>query len=306
MDVFDANPLLLSILFSSVGLILVLFFILISSRIRQKQLLKAQTDLIQKQNIELSVLQNKLTISENKIKLQDVAQEKFVSIISKDLKNPLLALKSYAYTLKSKDGNIHPWELNNYAVSLEKSLNHLIGILNNVSRWTMVQNSLQPSQVDSINLNTMIAYTFRLMKPSADKKSIALLKNINCKGEVMGDAHMIEFVLRNLISNAIKFSLEDSVVMVKLRNEEKNLVVSIKDQGVGMDEETLATLFTINEAVIANDSRSSHEKGLSLVLCKEFLQKMGGSIEVKSRPNEGSLFTVSLPKNIHAYRIIGN
>ena len=153
----------------------------------------------------------------------------------------------------------------------------------------------------------MIAYTFRVMKPAADKKCIALIKNINCKVEVMGDAHMIEFILRNLISNAIKFSHEESVVMVKLRVEDENLIFSVKDQGIGMNEEMLANLFTFNAKAVVNNVGNDLEKGLSLVLCKEFLQKMGGSIEVKSKPDEGSLFTISLPKNIHqSLRVLGN
>src|SRR5690606_35709950 len=161
-----------------------------------------------------------------------------------------------------------------YAASLEKSLNHLVGVLNNVSRWSMVQNPLPPSQLDNININKMISYTLRLMQSTANSKRILLLKNINCKVEIMGDAHMIEFVLRNLVSNAIKFSNNDSVVMVKLRADEDQFSISVKDQGIGMSEEKIAQLFNIDEKANADKNSNQNQTGLGLVLCNEFLQKM--------------------------------
>lgn len=298
-EFYTGSTFVATVLFASFCLMVILTIALIHSKGKNKGLLKSHKELLKRQQQELALIKERLAASEAQLRVQDVAKEKFISIMAKDLKNPLLALKSYSYTLKSKDGNFTPWELSDYASSLEKSLNHLIGLLNNVSRWSMVQNSLSPSQVDNININKMIAYTLRLMKPAADKKGIALLKNINCKVEVMGDAHMIEFILRNLVSNAIKFSNEGSVVMVKLRTEEENLVISVKDQGIGMDEEMISSIFHINETACANDSGSNAQPKLGLVLCKEFLQKLGGSIYIKSKPNEGSLFTISLPKNIH-------
>ena len=301
IDLISDSDILFGSVVASFLLVLVLSINLIRSRAKNKALLKAHAHLIQKQQIELKIINDKLRANEDKLKVQDMAKEKFISLISNDIKKPLMALKSYAYTLKMKGGNISPWELTSYTVSLEKSLSHLIGLLNNVSRWNMVHTPVKPNQFDNININKMISYTLKLMKSSADKKRVALLKNINCQVEVMADANMIEFILRNLVGNAIKFSKEGDAVMVKLRNDENNFSISVKDNGIGMDEFTIATLFKVKDKTSANDTGSVSEGGIGLILCKELLEKLGGSIEVVSKPNQGALFTISLPKNVLQY-----
>lgn len=273
---------------------------LVIARTKIKRLLKAHKELLLQQHQEVALIKGKLDDYEEQIKNQGIAKEKFLSIISRDLRTPLLALKSYAYTLKTKEGNFMPWELASFSASLEKPLNHLITVLNNVSRWSMAQSNWEPIQTDNININKMIAYTLKLMKPSADKKKIALLKNINCEINAMSDAHMIEFILRNIVSNAIKFSHENSAIILKLRNSDEVFTISIKDNGIGMDDETVSRLFNIDQHPNAIDSGSSpSHRGLSLMLCKEFVQKMGGTLEISSALNEGSTFIINLPKKVY-------
>lgn len=274
---------------------------LVIARRKIKKLLKAHKEVLLQQHQEVALIKDKLQDYEEQIKNQGIAKEKFLSIISRDLRTPLLALKSYAYTLKTKDGNFMPWELASFSASLEKPLNHLITVLNNVSRWSMAQTNWEPVQTDSININKMIAYTLKLMKPTADKKKVALLKNINCEVIAMSDAHMVEFILRNIVSNAIKFSHENSAIILKLRENDEVFTISVKDNGIGMDSDTVSKLFTIDQkpnAIDLNSSSPSHT-GLSLMLCKEFVQKMGGTLEVQSQINEGSTFTISLPKKVY-------
>ena len=293
------SPIALLLGFSFLAII-VLVIHLVIARAKIKKLLKAHKELLLQQHQEVVLIKSKLENYEEQIKNQGIAKEKFLSIISRDLRTPLLALKSYAYTLKTKEGNFMPWELASFSASLEKPLNHLITVLNNVSRWSMAQSNWEPIQTDNININKMIAYTIKVMKPSADKKKIALLKNINCEVNAMSDAHMIEFILRNVVSNAIKFSHENSAIILKLRNNDEVFTISIKDNGVGMDSTTVSKLFTIDQQPNAIDSGSSpSHKGLSLMLCKEFVQKMGGSFEVSSSVNEGSTFTINLPKKVY-------
>lgn len=288
----------ISLFIISICTIVILTVLLLYVQNKSKKILKGHKELIKRQHQELGLINADLNSCKEELRLQNTAKEKLLSIVAKDLNKPLLALKSFAYTLKTKEGNFSPWELSTYAASLDKSLNYLVGVLNNVSRWSMVQNPLPPSQLDNININRMIAYTLYLMQSTASKKNIVLLKNINCKVEIMGDAHMIEFILRNLVSNAIKFSNKGSVVMVKLRADEDTLCISVKDQGIGMSESKIAQLFNIDEKVNAQENHDQTQSGLGLVLCNEFVQKMGGDIHIASTPNEGSLFTVTLPKHV--------
>lgn len=295
---FSVGSFELLLVFSLVAISLLSIHLIIARK-KVKKLLKAHKELLLRQHQEVALIKDKLQDYEEQIKNQGIAKEKFLSIISRDLRTPLLALKSYAYTLKTKEGNFMPWELASFSASLEKPLNHLITVLNNVSRWSMAQSNWEPIQTDSININKMITYTLRLMKASADKKKIALLKNINCEVIAMSDAHMIEFILRNLISNAIKFSHENSAIILKLRENDESFTISVKDNGIGMDETTIDKLFTIDSQPNAIDSNSPSHTGLSLMLCKEFVQKMGGTLEVHSEVNEGSTFIISLPKKVY-------
>ena len=245
LDFYATPSNIISLLTISVCTIAILSVLLACSHQKSKNILKGHKELIKRQHQELGLIKADLNACKEELRLQNTAKEKLLSIVAKDLNKPLLALKSFAYTLKTKEGNFSPWEVSSYAASMEKSLNYLVSVLNNVSRWSMVQNPLPPSQLDNINVNKMIAYTLHLMQSSANKKRIALLKNINCKVEIMGDAHMIEFILRNLMSNAIKFSNKGSVVMVKLRADEETFSISVKDQGIGMDEQKINQLFKI-------------------------------------------------------------
>ena len=300
LDFYATPNNVISLFIISVCLIAILSVSLIFTARKSKRILKGHKELIKRQHQELALINADLSACKEELRLQNTAKEKLLSIVAKDLNKPLLALKSFAYTLKTKEGNFSPWEVSSYAASLGKSLNYLVGVLNNVSRWSMVQNPLPPSQLDNINVNKMIAYTLHLMQSTANKKNIALLKNINCKVEIMGDAHMIEFILRNLVSNAIKFSNKGSVIMVKLRADEETFSISVKDQGIGMAETKINQLFNIDEKANAQKNNDHTQAGLGLVLCNEFLQKMGGTINIVSKPNEGSLFTVTLPKNVYS------
>ncbi len=300
LDFYATPDNIISLLAISICTVAILSVLLACSHHKSKKILKGHKELIKRQHQELGLINADLRACREELRLQNTAKEKLLSIVAKDLNKPLLALKSFAYTLKTKEGNFSPWEVSSYAASLEKSLNYLVSVLNNVSRWSMVQNPLPPSQLDNININKMITYTLHLMQSTANQKHIALVKNINCKVEIMGDAHMIEFILRNLVSNAIKFSNKGSVVMVKLRADEETFSISVKDQGVGMAEHKIKQLFNIDEKANAPKSNDPTQAGLGLVLCNEFLQKMGGTINIKSKPNEGSLFTVTLPKNVYS------
>src|SRR5690554_6128564 len=136
--------------------ILYLAIRLASTKVKINNLIRRHKELLVRQHQEVGIIKGKLQSFEEQLQVQDIAKEKFLNIVTKDLKNPLLALKSYVYTLKTKEGNFSPWELTAYSTSLEKSLNHLIAVLNNASLWSMVQNSFEPIQTDSININKMI------------------------------------------------------------------------------------------------------------------------------------------------------
>ena len=136
------------------------------------------------------------------------------------------------------------------------------------------------------------------MMDTASKKGIDLHINIPDHTVVFADIHMLETIIRNLISNALKFSFKGSVIEISAEKTENDLIqVSIKDNGIGMNPELLDKLFTLTENINRKGTEGEPSTGLGLILCKEFVEKHGGKIWAESIENKGSSFIFTLPQS---------
>jgi signal transduction histidine kinase len=150
---------------------------------------------------------------------------------------------------------------------------------------------------EEINLNTIVNDVLLLFRSDADTERIAISNEIDSDITVRTDGNMLRVVLRNLIGNAIKFSNEGGAVVIKAGTYDDVVEVSITDSGIGIGKDERETLFQIDAK--ASSGRGSREKGtgLGLILCKEFVSKMGGSIWVDSEVEEGSTFRFTIPRD---------
>jgi len=173
-------------------------------------------------------------------------------------------------------------------------------LLENLLEWANSQTgkiSFKPSQV---NLNELLNDDFTALTDMAIRKNIELKRFIPDDLVIVADRNMIKTVLRNLISNAIKFTPKNGKVGVNALTNDKYIEIAVSDNGIGMTKEIISKLFRIDSNHLTRGTENEKGTGLGLFLCKEFVEKHGGKIWVESEPGKGSIFKLFLPLDINA------
>jgi len=148
---------------------------------------------------------------------------------------------------------------------------------------------------ENINIVDLINQSTELFIASAQQKSITIISEIPVNRSVFADKAMVNTILRNLISNAIKFTNPGGEIVVSTEQTQNELVVSVSDNGVGMDQESISELFRIDKNHSTLGTENEKGTGLGLLLCKEFAERLGGRIWVESESGKGSKFFFSIP-----------
>ncbi len=220
-------------------------------------------------------------------------KDKFFSIISHDLRSPINALAGLMDLLDK--GAVAPEELPVAITELKKRFNHTRTLLNNLLDWTVLQMEKIHLQAGSVYLHKIVAENVELLT-SLQTKQVNLINRVPENLVGYADSNTINLVIRNLITNGIKFTNDGGEVSVSARDNGKEIEVSVTDNGIGMNAEAQARLF--NEITPYSTRGTANEKGtgLGLILCKEFVEKNGGRIWVESTEGKGSTFSFTLPK----------
>lgn len=277
---------LLTLLFGSIFILISIFFIIIYSKnTKLKKLnteLKEKNKTIAQQNSELTVLNSE--------------KDKLFSIVAHDLKGPLGTFLSITDLIvedlqKKKLDRIHLLSSN-----LQLAANHLYSLLENLLGWSVIQRNAIKFSPEQINLKNFVENSTVMCTDGAVKKGINVIYKIPPTLSAKADTHMLQTVIRNLISNAIKFTPENGQITVSASTKNENSVeICITDTGIGMNQEIIDGLFTLNGTICRTGTNREPSTGLGLILCKEFLEKMGGTISVESDEGKGSTFRISLP-----------
>lgn len=232
------------------------------------------------------------TRSEELERLNEV-KDKFFSIISHDLRSPINALAGLLDLLDR--GAVKPEELSRHIHELKSRFNHTRTLLNNLLDWTLLQMdklSLQPTRID---LQKIVGENIELLGSAGDKE--ITLKNLVPPNTIgFADSNTVNLVIRNLITNAIKFTNDGGTVGVKAKEEKNEWLVTVEDNGVGMNDDALKMLFDQTAPYTTRGTANEKGTGLGLILCKEFVEKNGGRIFVESEPGQGSRFSFTVPK----------
>jgi signal transduction histidine kinase len=254
---------------------------------------------LETQNAELSVINQKLIESEhNLIKLNSV-KDKFFSIISHDLKGPLNTLTGFLHILQSYTDTFTKDELRHFAYSMDESVKRLLSLLDNLLQWSLSQTGSITYQPSWLNIGGMISFTFELFKEMAAVKRIELTAQVDENTLVWADQNMLNFVLRNLISNAIKFTHPGGKITITTIVREEQVQIQVTDNGIGISEEDIAKLFQSHIHHSTPGTQLEKGTGFGLLLCKEFVERNGGKIVVQSKLGEGTTIIFNLPATIH-------
>ena len=255
-------------------LLLILVFIILLS-LAQKR----------KANIILGLQKRKIEIRNAQLKQLNATQNRLMSIISHDLKAPLSAFYSITNSLITKFDKIDRKEINNY---LSRMLNSSIALklqLENMLNWSINQTKEISVNKNQFNLLVLVCKQVMILQEFANEKSITIENVINENIDIETDGRLLSVILNNLIANAIKFSPDKSTVFLSVQQNNGHLVLSVKDNGIGMDKETAHNLFSDNKNTVQNENSGS---GLGLVVSKDLVNKIGGEIWVESELNKGT------------------
>jgi PAS domain S-box-containing protein len=219
-------------------------------------------------------------------------KDKLFSLVSHDFRSPLRSLKGILSLYQ--DGTIDNREMRNLTASLLLRLDSTSNMLDNLLQWARSQMQGLKVQGQEIEVQPALTETLEVLKTNLEKKEIGIHTQIESGVRVFADGEMLRLVLRNLISNAIKFSRQGSGIEIRVESNGKQVQFAIRDQGVGIDEETQKKLFSL-EVFSSPGTANETGIGIGLVLCKDFVERNHGKIWVESVQYEGSTFYFTLP-----------
>ncbi|OQY59647.1 MAG: hypothetical protein B6245_05585 [Desulfobacteraceae bacterium 4572_88] len=246
----------------------------------------------------LARVRTHLELRQTQASLQEanVTKDKFFSIIAHDLKNPFNSLLVLSKLLLNNFDGFDDEKKKEFIQVIYDTSDHGRNLLENLLDWSRMQIGRFKWQPDKIDLFTYGFENVSLLKACAENKKISLESEIEKGSMVYADPNMTRMIIRNLMSNALKFTSEGGYVKVSAKMLDNEAVVTVSDNGLGIKEENIRKLFKIDTHHSTPGTADERGTGLGLILCKEFVDKNGGKIWIESEFQKGSDFKFTLPR----------
>jgi two-component system, sensor histidine kinase and response regulator len=222
-------------------------------------------------------------------------KDKFLSIISHDLRSPFHGLLGIAQIVKENFDALPKEDIKEYFDLLNEGLNNQFRFLENILQWGRLQRGHFDFSPEVLNINELLTDSVTYLKINAEIKNIELTLIDEPELYCFADKNLLREIIQNLTSNALKFTKEFGKVLIKAKNEVGQIIISVKDNGIGISENNLERIFKIDQIFTTNGTRSEPGTGLGLVLCREMIEKNNGSIYLESTKGIGTEITISLP-----------
>ena len=232
---------------------------------------------------------------ENKLKELNETKDKLFSIIAHDLRNPFFNLMGLSDLLGNNINDYSKDEIVDMANAMSISAKQGYDLLENLLDWSLVQAGRISYTPEKINLLKIAKANAGLFESNLRVKDIGISLHIDKELTVYADENMVTTVLRNLISNAIKFSVRGNNIELEAIRENDRVLISVTDFGTGISQENLEKLFKITSKVSVKGTENESGTGLGLVLCKEFVEQNGGKIWAETEPGKGTTMRFTLP-----------
>lgn len=226
----------------------------------------------------------------------NASKDKFFSIISHDLRSPFHALLGYTQLLSEHFRSYTEDEALAQINKILTSAKRLYALLENLLTWSRVQRGAMEFEPEDFDIQDIIEYNLDLFMSSAEHKQIALNNTIQREFMVHADYNMLNTVVRNLLSNALKFTPTGGAITLAAKNGGQWLEVAVSDTGTGIKSEDLAKLFRIDVQYTNVGTDGEKGTGLGLILCQDLVQRNGGTIRVESEVGAGTTFKFTVPK----------
>ena len=259
---------------------------------KQRKILKATINPIKSDQEVLGAMLVIEDITEIK-NLQQIGSE-FVSNVSHELKTPLTSIRGFIETLKNGAINDHQYAYK-FLDIIDIEAERLFLLINDILALSEIETMKQDTDVKSVSIEKLISDSINIIQGQAQKKNISINIDLEPKLKVQANKYRLMQLVLNLVDNSIKYSPEDSWIMVKAHKSEGNVVISFKDSGIGIPKEHLTRIFDRFYRVNKGRSRSLGGTGLGLSIVKHIVELYNGTIEVSSEPDKGTEFIVKLP-----------
>ncbi|MDH4225751.1 MAG: HAMP domain-containing histidine kinase, partial [Deltaproteobacteria bacterium] len=227
----------------------------------------------------------------------NASKDKFFSIIAHDLKNPFSSLIATSEVLATSLKDLHPDEAQEFAGRIHSTSIRGYTLLENLLQWAMIQMGKVDPIPETFLLDKALLPELELLGDMAMAKDIRLTSDIPDGMNVVADKNMTRTVVRNLVSNAIKFTHPGRTIQVGAAAVNGHMAVSVTDQGVGIKPEDIPRLFAVGGNVRSQGTAKETGTGLGLMICKEMVELNGGTLNVTSKLGEGTTITLTLPKS---------
>jgi len=273
----------------------VLFLLLAIISFSRFRLKKRTNSLLEQKNSELQEANQKLLVSEKNLKELNATKDRFFSIIAHDLKNPFQSLLGFSETLYTDIDKYTKEEIKEYSRIILETSQNLFNLLGNLLQWAKSQLGNMPLNPKEIDIHNAVEDVISVLNITAQNKEINIKNLVTNNIVVWADKHVIATVLRNLISNAIKFTNKGGVITISAIKEENDIKISVNDNGKGISQENIDRLFKIEEGFSTKGTENESGTGLGLILCNELLTQSNGTLNVESSLGKGSTFHFTLP-----------
>jgi PAS domain S-box-containing protein len=248
---------------------------------------------------EIKLASIELELLNNKLQQLNSTKDKFFSIIAHDLRSPLGTFKQMTEMLHDSYGSFSEEELIEFLDIMKNSSKNIFELLENLLEWSRSQRRTIKYEPLDINLFFHSDNILHLLKPVSDNKKIKIINAIKRSIFIKADHNLLNTILRNLIMNAIKFTYQDGEIIINSEQNNNEIIISVKDSGVGMTKEQIEKLFRIDSSISTQGTNLEKGTGLGLILCKEFVELHGGKIWVESEIGKGSTFYFTMPKSLN-------
>ena len=242
--------------------------------------------------------EQKIRILADELTKLNANKDKFFSIIAHDLKSPFNSLLGYSNLLLQNFDKYSDEKKIKFIKTIYESSNKTFALLENLLEWSRFQRDAIVFNPQIVNLQNLVKEAIVPLESVAEKKNINIHLEVTESQAILADRNMVLTIVRNLISNAIKFTVEAGSVTVASQFDENEVLLCICDTGIGISDETKKILFKVDSKQSSVGTNGETGTGLGLVLCKEFVEKHGGKIWVESELGIGSKFKFTLPNRL--------
>lgn len=248
---------------------------------------------------EMKRADEEMRLKNEELKKINIEKDKFFSIIAHDLRNPFTAFMGYSEMMVEELPSMTMDQIKDIATNLRNTSTNLFGLLENLLEWSKAEQGMIRVNPVSVSLLPLITESISKIIDSASAKRISIDYFISDELNAYADTHIFQTVIRNLVSNAVKFTPEGGKIVIAAKEyQDSGVEISVTDSGIGMSPEMVQNLFRLDGQINRKGTRGEPSTGLGLILCKGFIEKLGGRIWVESQEGSGSVFHFTIqPKN---------